>query len=140
MADGQRTKSNLRAEVAALKRQRTLDAATDLFYENGYTNTTLDDVERAYKRNDYQETVDEADAYLARRIGTNQERARAMELKAQALTSLGRGTEARGIYESIRELYPDYYNKENLQQKKKRKAAPKQESIPSADESFNQSF
>ena len=44
MADGQRTKSNLRAEVAALKRQRTLDAATDLFYENGYTNTTLDDV------------------------------------------------------------------------------------------------
>jgi AcrR family transcriptional regulator len=44
MADGQRKKSNLRAEVAALKRQRTLDAATDLFYEKGYTNTTLDDV------------------------------------------------------------------------------------------------
>lgn len=36
--------SNLREEVAALKRQRTLDAATDLFYEKGYTNTTLDDV------------------------------------------------------------------------------------------------
>lgn len=44
MADGQRTKSNLRAEVAALKRKRTLDAATDLFYHKGYTNTTLDDV------------------------------------------------------------------------------------------------
>ncbi len=37
-------KPKVREEVAALKRQRTLDAATDLFYENGYTNTTLDDV------------------------------------------------------------------------------------------------
>lgn len=44
MADGQQIKSDLRAEVAALKRQRTLDAATDLFYEKGYTNTTLDEV------------------------------------------------------------------------------------------------
>lgn len=44
MADAQQTKSNLRAELAALKRQRTLDAATELFYEKGYTNTTLDDV------------------------------------------------------------------------------------------------
>lgn len=34
----------MRDEIAALKRQRTLDAATDLFYERGYTNTTLDDV------------------------------------------------------------------------------------------------
>ena len=34
----------VREEVAALKRQRTLDAATDLFYEQGYTNTTLDHV------------------------------------------------------------------------------------------------
>ncbi|WP_189683056.1 TetR/AcrR family transcriptional regulator [Seohaeicola zhoushanensis] len=31
-------------EVAALKRERTLAAATELFYEKGYTNTTLDDV------------------------------------------------------------------------------------------------
>ncbi|WP_088636100.1 TetR/AcrR family transcriptional regulator [Phaeobacter sp. 22II1-1F12B] len=31
-------------EVAAFKRQRTLTAATELFYEKGYTNTTLDDV------------------------------------------------------------------------------------------------
>ncbi len=44
MVDRQQTKADLRAEVAALKRQRTLDAATDLFYEKGYTNTTLDEV------------------------------------------------------------------------------------------------
>jgi len=38
------SKLKVREEVVALKRQRTLDAATDLFYEKGYTNTTLDDV------------------------------------------------------------------------------------------------
>ncbi|MBL3703349.1 TetR family transcriptional regulator [Sulfitobacter sp. BDSS02] len=31
-------------EVAAFKRERTLAAATEVFYEKGYTNTTLDDV------------------------------------------------------------------------------------------------
>ncbi|MZR12187.1 TetR family transcriptional regulator [Maritimibacter sp. DP07] len=31
-------------EVAAFKRARTLEAATDLFYEKGYNNSTLDDV------------------------------------------------------------------------------------------------
>lgn len=36
--------SSMREEVAALKRQRTLEAATDLFYEKGFTNTTLDEV------------------------------------------------------------------------------------------------
>ncbi len=38
------SKLMVREEVLALKRQRTLDAATDLFYEKGYTKTTLDDV------------------------------------------------------------------------------------------------
>lgn len=39
-----RSKMKVREEVIALKRQRTLDAATELFYEKGYTNTTLDEV------------------------------------------------------------------------------------------------
>jgi TetR/AcrR family transcriptional regulator, cholesterol catabolism regulator len=34
----------IREEVAALKRERTLSAAVDLFYEKGYDNTTLDEV------------------------------------------------------------------------------------------------
>ncbi len=34
----------IRDEVAALKRERTLDAAVDLFYDKGYENTTLDEV------------------------------------------------------------------------------------------------
>ncbi len=34
----------IRDEVAALKRERTLTAAVDLFYEKGYDNTTLDEV------------------------------------------------------------------------------------------------
>lgn len=44
MTTARQSKLKLREEVAALKRQRTLDAATDLFYEKGFTNTTLDDV------------------------------------------------------------------------------------------------
>lgn len=31
-------------EVASLKRERTIGAAADLFYQNGYDNTTLDEV------------------------------------------------------------------------------------------------
>jgi AcrR family transcriptional regulator len=34
----------IREEVAALKRERTIDVAVDLFYEKGYVNATLDDV------------------------------------------------------------------------------------------------
>jgi AcrR family transcriptional regulator len=34
----------IRDEVAALKRERTLGAAVDLFYDKGYGNTTLDEV------------------------------------------------------------------------------------------------
>ena len=36
--------TKIRDEVAALKRERTLAAAVDLFYEHGYDNTTLDEV------------------------------------------------------------------------------------------------
>lgn len=38
------TKIGIRDEIAALKRTRILVAAADLFYENGYENTTLDAV------------------------------------------------------------------------------------------------
>ncbi len=34
----------IRDEVATLKRERTIEAAVDLFYEHGYENTTLDAV------------------------------------------------------------------------------------------------
>lgn len=37
-------KIGIRDEIAALKRTRILAAAADLFYENGYENTTLDAV------------------------------------------------------------------------------------------------
>ncbi len=103
---------------------------------------TLDDAERSYRKNDYEQTLTDADAYLARGIGTNKQRARAMELKAQALGKLGRGAEAQGIYEEIRETYPDYYRKENLKSKKKqRKAAPKKKmETDFSDDSLFQSF
>lgn len=37
-------KQKIREAVADLKRHRILEAATDLFYERGFTNTTLDQV------------------------------------------------------------------------------------------------
>ncbi|MEQ6247552.1 TetR family transcriptional regulator [Sulfitobacter sp. HNIBRBA3233] len=37
-------KTKIREEVAALKRERTIGVAVDLFYEKGYVNATLDDV------------------------------------------------------------------------------------------------
>lgn len=38
------SKTSIRNEIAALKQTRILDAASELFYENGYENTTLDAV------------------------------------------------------------------------------------------------
>lgn len=44
MAVGSEERLNIRDEVATLKRERTISAAADLFYEKGYENTTLDEV------------------------------------------------------------------------------------------------
>jgi TetR/AcrR family transcriptional regulator, cholesterol catabolism regulator len=44
MAKRSPANSVIRDEVAALKRERTLSVAVDLFYEKGYDNTTLDEV------------------------------------------------------------------------------------------------
>lgn len=38
------TNSDIRSEIAALKRNRILNAAAELFYEHGYENATLDAV------------------------------------------------------------------------------------------------
>ncbi|MDN5925637.1 MAG: TetR/AcrR family transcriptional regulator [Hyphomicrobiales bacterium] len=42
--DNDEHRMGIRDEVAALKRARTIAAAVELFYENGYENTTLDAV------------------------------------------------------------------------------------------------
>ena len=47
MAKRPQAAMKIRDEVAALKRERTLSAAVDLFYEKGYENTTLDEVAEA---------------------------------------------------------------------------------------------
>lgn len=44
MASSVDTRLKIRDEVAALKRERTISAAADLFYDKGYDNTTLDEV------------------------------------------------------------------------------------------------
>lgn len=44
MAKGSDERLKIRDEVAALKRERTIGAAAELFYRKGYDNTTLDEV------------------------------------------------------------------------------------------------
>lgn len=44
MARARGADRKIREHVASLKRERIIDAATDLFYDKGFRNTTLDDV------------------------------------------------------------------------------------------------
>lgn len=83
-------------------------------------NTTLADVERAQRSEDARGTLEKADSFLDRGIGSQQERARALELKAEALKELGRQSEADAVYRELEQKYPQYYKKENVQEKKKR--------------------
>lgn len=102
-------------------------------------NTTLADVERAQRSEDARQTLDKADAYLERGIGSQQERARALELKADALKELGRKSEADAVYRQLERDYPQYYKKENVQEKKKR--SKKKSASPNfdfADEAMEQ--
>ena len=100
-------------------------------------NTSLSDVEQSFARSDYDQALNDANSYLAREIGSNNERARALELKAKSLENLGRASEARAVYEKIQRDYPGYYKKENIRKKQKRKSAPQK--LDSMNESM-QSF
>lgn len=44
MAEAQRGRRKMPSSMVALRRDRIVDVAADLFYERGYTRTTLDDV------------------------------------------------------------------------------------------------
>lgn len=101
--------------------------------------TSLQSVESAYRRNDYTRTAQEASSYLDRGLGSNQERARALELKAESLERLGRGAEARQAWQQLERDHPSYYKKRNLRQKRKRRAKPKRRSVDEV-EMFDQSF
>lgn len=110
--------------------------------ERQANNSTLADAERSWGRNDYAQTIDDADSYLSRGLGTNKDRARALELKAQALKKLGRSSEATRVYQQLERDYPDYYRKEKIRTKKKRsKKAPARASEISADDDlFGEGF
>ena len=103
-------------------------------------NTTIADVERARRSEDARGTLEKADAFLDRGIGTQQEKARALELKADALKELGRKSEADAVYRELERDYPQYYKKENVKEKKKRSkrkaASPDLDFADEAMESF----
>ena len=69
---------------------------------------TIAAVEQRARANDYNGTIAASDAFLAADTGSATERARALQLKADALLRLGRYAEADRVYASIQQDYPTY--------------------------------
>lgn len=80
---------------------------------------TYDSIQRSARAERHNTTLSQADGYLKSGQGSVTQRARVLELKAQALKSLGRSAEADRVLASIRSKYPSYYKKQNLRKKKK---------------------
>lgn len=81
------------------------------------TPMSVSTIERAYNRSDYRGAVEDADSYLNAGLGTPDERARAMELKADALINLGRRDEGNGVLRELEQKYPEYAKKKGLSKK-----------------------
>jgi hypothetical protein len=75
-------------------------------------------IRASYNRADYRGTISGADMFLSAGLGTPDQRAEIMDLKAQALEQLGRGAEADALLREIERQYPDYYRKNNLAKRK----------------------
>ena len=85
---------------------------------------SIAEVERMARAERHRDTIAEADRYLKSGMGTNKDRARALELKAEALVAQGKGDEAGRVYDQIEKSYPSYY-KQPATKRTKRKAAKK---------------
>lgn len=93
---------------------------------------TYDSIQRSARSERHDNTLSQADGYLNSGQGSVTQRARVMELKAQALRGLGRSEEADRVLASIRKKYPSYYKKQNLR-KKKKAASPKSRSASESE-------
>jgi hypothetical protein len=69
---------------------------------------TISAVEQQWRTRDYTGTVRAADDFLQSGGGTNTDKARAMQLKAQAYYELGRYRQAERLYAAIQKNYPSY--------------------------------
>ena len=114
----EKTESFSKTPMADLEERAPDDATAKAPGEVPKGLTLLQDAESAWKSENYPRTLERADQYIASGRGTATERARALELKAQALRALGRGTEATAVLKTLQEDYPSYYKKENVRKKR----------------------
>lgn len=76
--------------------------------------------EQALRAERFNDAATEADRFLKTGRGTPDERARALEIKAQAYERLGRGDDAYRVYEQLERDYPAYFKKKALDRPQKR--------------------
>ncbi len=69
---------------------------------------TIESVNSKYSSRDYAGTIKAADEFVGNKSGTSNERARALQLKAQSLANLGRNSEALRVYDSILKNYKNF--------------------------------
>ncbi len=97
---------------------------------------SIAEVERMARAERHRDTVAAADRYLKTGLGTNKDRIRVLELKAEALTAQGKGDEAVRIYDQIEKLDPSHSYKQPAVKRSKRKKAKKK--AKSLDLSFDE--
>lgn len=81
---------------------------------------SLSITEQAFRADRFKDAASEADRFLKTGRGTPDERARALEIKAQAYERLGRGDDAYRVYEQLEREYPGYFKKKAIDRPKKR--------------------
>lgn len=76
--------------------------------------------EQAFRADRFKDAAAEADRFLKTGRGTPDERARALEIKAQSYERLGRGDDAYRVYEQLEREYPGYFKKKAIDRPRKR--------------------
>lgn len=100
-------------------------------------------VDQRFRANDYDGTIRAADAFLEDGSGSQIERARALHLKAQALSNLGRYAEADRVYGSIQRNYPNYQTseinaaREEVQRRLSKRQPRKKQRVKPAEKSYD---
>lgn len=96
------------------------EIATDTKAQTKLATPSLSITEQAFRADRFKDAASEADRFLKTGRGTPDERARALEIKAQAYERLGRGDDAYRVYEQLEREYPGYFKKKAIDRPKKR--------------------
>ncbi len=109
MAEAKPSTTSMMAEKAKadVARDEEMEAAPVAKKEVAAVAGTLDAVEEAYRLRDYRRVISQADAVIESQTSAVQ-RARALELKAQAYRQMGMLNQALTTYRNLEANYPSY--------------------------------